>query len=169
MTMTVQERGKQWVEEVLTLMGLPAEVEALEEEQAESLWLRIAEGNFTPEQQQIMVGSGGSSLDAIQFLANTLLNIHAAPEEQHSYTIEFAGYRQRRQQELRDLADAALDYVRSMGQEYIFEPMSSAERRYVHTILSVHEDIQTESRGREPERRLVVQAKGAEVSEAPLE
>lgn len=158
--MTVQERGKQWVEEVLTLMSLPAEVGVLAEEQAESLWLRIEERDFTPEQRQVMVGAGGSSLDAIQFLANTLLNIHAAPEEQHSYTIEFAGYRQRRQQELRDLADAALDYVRSTRQEYVFDPMSSAERRYVHTILSVHEDVQTESRGREPERRLVVQALG---------
>jgi spoIIIJ-associated protein len=167
--MTVQERGKQWVEEVLTLMSLPAAVEVLAEEQAESLWLRIEERDFTPEQRQVMVGAGGSSLDAIQFLANTLLNIHAAPEEQHSYTIEFDGYRQRRQQELRDLADAALDYVRSMKQEYVFDPMSSAERRYVHTILSVHEDVQTESRGREPERRLVVQAHGGSAVSVPNE
>jgi spoIIIJ-associated protein len=167
--MTAQDRGKQWVEEVLTLMSLPAEVEALAEEQAESLWLRIEERDFTPEQRQVMVGAVGSSLDAIQFLANTLLNIHAVPEEQHSYTIEFAGYRQRRQQELRDLADAALDYVRSTKQEYVFDPMSSAERRYVHTVLSVHEDVHTESRGREPERRLVVQALGSASAPAPNE
>ena len=40
--------------------------------------------------------------------------------------------------------------------EYEVKGQSSAERRQLHGLLGEHENIETFSRGREPERHLVV-------------
>ena len=39
--------------------------------------------------------------------------------------------------------------------------LSSAERRQIHNLLKDMEDMETESRGQEPDRRLVVKPRSA--------
>ena len=46
--------------------------------------------------------------------------------------------------------------VRQTGEEVEMKSLSSAERRQIHTFLKDAEDLETESRGQEPDRRLVV-------------
>lgn len=150
--------GKQWLEEVLRLSSLPAAVEAdaVKTELEQSCWLVIDHTNLSLAQTQALIGEGGSGLDAIQYLANTILNIGQADDMQTAYTIELAGYRAQRQMELQQMAEAAAQQVRETGEEYEMAALSSAERRQVHTYLKAFEDVETYSRGREPDRRLVV-------------
>ncbi|MCD8485419.1 MAG: RNA-binding protein [Desertifilum sp.] len=153
------QRGQQWLEQLLQQIGLPAAVspqmQTLNPE-LESCWLTIDSQPLTPEQIQLLIGAEGTVLDSIQYLANTILNIGQPPEAQQAYTIELNGYRARRQAELQRLAVEAAEQVRATGVEFEMKSLSSAERRQVHTFLKVYEDIETESRGREPDRRLVV-------------
>jgi spoIIIJ-associated protein len=152
------QRGRQWLHDLMNLIGLPTQIQGdtskLDTEG--SYWLIIDDSNLTAEQTQSLLGAEGSVLDAIQYLANTTLNLGQPETLQTAYTIELAGYRVRRQAELQAMADKAAQQVRDTGEEYEMTALSAAERRQVHTYLKTFDDLETESRGREPDRRLVV-------------
>jgi spoIIIJ-associated protein len=151
--------GQKWLVELLQLSGLPTEVRAElnQVEIEESCWLTLdADRTLTPEQVQALTGKHGAALDALQYLANTTLNMGRSEGEHVAFTIELDGYRVKRQSELKELCDAAAQKVRETQEEYEMAALSSAERRLVHTYLKSFDDLDTYSRGREPDRRLVV-------------
>jgi spoIIIJ-associated protein len=156
----LMQRGQHWLEELLRLSRLPAEASVMETntsaDDKPNYWLTIEQTKLTPKQIQILIGSEGTVLDAIQYLANAILNLGQDDEAQAAYTVELDGYRLRRQEELRALAAHAAQTVRETGQEFEMKALSSAERRQVHTFLKECEDLETQSRGQEPDRRLVV-------------
>ncbi|GET36632.1 Jag family protein [Microseira wollei] len=167
MTDSRMQRGQKWLEELLRLTKTPAQVqvekhatlslaEQEDESEPDSYWLTIDETNLTPAQIQALIGVDGSALDAIQYLANTTVNLGQTPEEQAAYTVELAGYRVRRQAELLEMAQYAAEQVRLTGREFELKSLSAAERRQVHTFLKDFTDLETYSRGKEPDRRLVV-------------
>lgn len=156
----LMQRGQQWLEELLRLSKFGAPVRpTLTDDSGDdkpNYWLTIDQTQLTPKQVEILIGPDGIVLDAIQYLANSILNLGQDEEGQAAYTIEIDGYRLRRQEELRAMADHAAQTVRETGQEYELKSLSSAERRQVHTFLKECEDLETQSRGQEPDRRLVV-------------
>ncbi|MGC1393010.1 MAG: R3H domain-containing nucleic acid-binding protein [Coleofasciculaceae cyanobacterium] len=154
------QRGQQWLEEFLQLAKLPAVVQASDEatpdDHRPNYWLTIEPSKLTPEQIQILTGPDGAALDAIQYLANSILNQGQDEQQQAVYTVELNGYRLQRQEELRALANQAAQQVRETGQDVEMRSLSAAERRQVHTFLKECEDLETQSQGQEPDRRLVV-------------
>lgn len=158
MTEQQQQAGVAWLEQLLAYQALPVAVtaEMVADEAGASCWLTLDDSNLSPEQVATLQGDRGSVLDAIQYLANTLLNLGRSPDEQQAYTIELAGYRAARQEALQALAAEAAKTVRATGQEYEMEALSSAERRQMHHLLKGYEGLETFSRGKEPDRRLVV-------------
>lgn len=167
MTDTRMQRGKEWLESLLKLTGAPANVSAIAADQIQgseafaepdNYWLTIDAAQLTPEQIKILIGSEGSVLDAMQYLANAISNLNQSPEQQASYTVELDGYRIRRQAEIQAIAEDAAEQVRASGQEFEIQSLSSAERRQVHTFLKNYGDLETFSRGKEPHRHLVVRA-----------
>ena len=158
MDVNQMQRGQQWLEELLRLSGLPAVVTAeLNSSFAEeSCWLTIDETALHPEQIEILTGTGGSVLDSIQYLTNAILNLSQEREQQKAFTVELAGYRLRRYAELKEIAEQAVANVQETGAEFELKALSSAERRQVHTMLKEYGDLETFSRGQEPDRRLVI-------------
>ncbi|PSN15306.1 RNA-binding protein [filamentous cyanobacterium CCT1] len=150
--------GMNWLTSLLTMQGLTSTVSAhpVEDESGESCWLTIAEEPLSSEQVQALIGEGGAVLDSIQYLANTTLNLGKGKDEQQAFTIELAGYRAKRLEELKTMAADAAERVLASGEEYEMQGLSSAERRQMHHFLAAHEGLATFSRGREPDRRLVV-------------
>jgi spoIIIJ-associated protein len=151
--------GQKWLVELLQLSGLPTQVRAElnKVELEESCWLTLdADHTLTPEQVQALTGAQGAALDALQYLANTTLNMGRGEGEQLAFTLELNGYRVQRQAELKELSDRAAQTVRETQEEYEMSALSAAERRLVHTYLKSFDDLDTYSRGREPDRRLVV-------------
>ncbi|WP_026735015.1 Jag family protein [Fischerella sp. PCC 9605] len=162
---TRMQRGQQWLKTLLQLTGINTEIQAEleaaaitegESTEPDNYWLIIDEINMMPEQIQVLIGPGGVVLDAIQYLANSVLNLNQPPEEQASYTIELNGYRVKRQAEIRAIAQAAAMQARTTGKEVEIKSLSSAERRQIHTFLKEFGDLETFSRGKEPHRNLVV-------------
>jgi spoIIIJ-associated protein len=153
-----QKVGIEWLETLLQMQGLDADVSAelVEDESGASCWLVIDDSLLLPEQVTVLIGERGATLDAIQYLANTVLNLGRSPDEQQAYTIELAGYRAQRQEELKALAATAAEQAKLTGEEYEIMSLSSAERRQVHHFLKGYEGLETFSRGKEPDRRLVV-------------
>lgn len=152
------ERGRTWLERLLKLTGLSSNVTVdLSKLDSEgSCWLTISSDSLSQHQIDSLIGDRGKALDAMQYLANTTLNLSCEKDEQHAYTIELNGYRIQRQAALQHLSEQAAEHVRATGEEYEIKALSSAERRQVHTIFQYWDDLETESRGREPDRHLVV-------------
>ncbi|MEM9151315.1 MAG: R3H domain-containing nucleic acid-binding protein [Cyanobacteria bacterium P01_F01_bin.3] len=154
------EKSIDWLEKLLKLQGLETSVSGAQttgDLGDDSYWLTIDTASLSEEQVNTLIGDRGSVLDSMQYLANTILNMGVDKEEQHSYTIEINGYRQKRQAELKTLAeDAAKEVLENGTAEHEIKGLSSAERRQVHGLLGDYEKIETFSRGREPERHLVV-------------
>jgi spoIIIJ-associated protein len=151
-------RGQQWLEKFLQLSNLGAGVQAeMRSSFSEtSCWLTIDHTALDFEQVESLVGENGVVLDSMQYLVNSILNLGQHSETQIAYTIELNGYRQRRQQQLLQISQDAVEQVLQTGEEYEIKSLSSAERRQIHTILQERADLETFSRGQEPDRRLVV-------------
>jgi spoIIIJ-associated protein len=152
--------GKEWLEQLLDIMYLDAEVSTQGFEtvmtDSNSNWLNIDASKLSVEQKAELIGNKGESIDAIQYLANTILNLDVEPEAQSSFTIELDGYRVERNRELTTLTQAAIDEVKATGQEVEIPNLSSAERKHIHFLLENVEGLTSESRGQEPNRNLVV-------------
>ncbi|MEL6438670.1 MAG: R3H domain-containing nucleic acid-binding protein [Cyanobacteria bacterium J06621_8] len=151
--------GTEWLQQLLSLMGLAAEVTAIdpESEDASGLcWLDIDSSNFTSEQKLLFIGDRGESIDAVQYLVNTILNLSSELEEQSSFVVELDGYRLNRNRELAALTQEAIEKVSATGQEFEIAGLSSAERKQIHSLLQNVENLTTESRGQEPNRKIVV-------------
>ncbi|NEQ50254.1 MAG: RNA-binding protein [Leptolyngbya sp. SIO3F4] len=155
------QSGIQWLSQLLEHQGVEADVtgEHVDDDLGDSsFWLTIEDSSLTQSQIDALLGDRGRVLDAIQYLANTVLNIGQEPEQQQSYTIELHGYRQQRRDELKAIAGRAAEEALASGEEHEVAGLSSAERRQVHTFLKAYGGLETFSRGREPDRRLVVKA-----------
>ncbi|WP_287130233.1 R3H domain-containing nucleic acid-binding protein [Candidatus Cyanaurora vandensis] len=154
---TTALEGQQWLERLLQLMDLNTRVlsQALAENHN---WLEIDSQMLGPEASQALLGKDGIILDSLQFLVNTHLNLDTNIPE-CAYTVELLGYRAQRHKELLALAEQAIQAVRATGKEYVFEPLRSAERRQLHMMLSGEQELFTFSRGKEPDRYLVLSPK----------
>jgi spoIIIJ-associated protein len=60
---------------------------------------------------------------------------------------------------LEKLAYKLADKARQRGRSVILEPMSSQERRIIHTALQGETDINTFSEGEEPYRKIIISLK----------
>jgi spoIIIJ-associated protein len=155
-------KGQEWLDRLLSLMGLEAKTIITAVKQPDGTtadWLTIDTNNLSPETIDLLLGERGSHIDAIQFLANLTLNVGASENDHRSFTIELNGYRQKRQLELYELTQNLARQVRETGEEVEVKNLSSAERKQIHTFLEEAEDLTTESRGQEPDRRLAIKFK----------
>ena len=153
------EKGKQWLEEVLGFMGLKTSVNIqanpLDTSPMGYSWLVIEEG-LSLDEKTILLDNRGEGIESIQYLMNSFINLNVPPDDQAALTVELDGYRLKRQSELNQLAQSSVEKVRLEGNEVEIKDLSSTERKYVHTLLEGTADIITESRGQEPDRRLVI-------------
>ena len=106
------------------------------------------------EELGLLIGKHGSTIDALQHLVARIA--YRGLDERKAVVIDAAGYRERREAALRRAADQAVSDAVAFGRPVELEPMSSPERRIVHTYLRDRTEVQTHSEGDEPERRLVV-------------
>ena len=159
------QSGEQWLENLLQLMGVNTTVRSeivdsspLDDETSisQSYWLTIDDSNLTPEQIRMLIGADASVLDGLQYLVNSTFNLNQLEENITLYTVELNGYRLRRQAEIVNLAETAAAEVRFSGREVEIKSLNAAERRMVHNLLKDFTDLETFSRGREPQRHLVV-------------
>jgi spoIIIJ-associated protein len=159
------QSGEQWLQDLLLLMGVNTTVRTelattspLDDETSvsQSYWLTIDDTNLTPEQIRILIGADASVIDGMQYLVNSVFNLNQLEESITLYTVELNGYRLKRQAEIINLAETAAAEVRFSGREVEIKSLNPGERRMVHNLLKDFTDLETFSRGREPQRHLVV-------------
>jgi spoIIIJ-associated protein len=102
----------------------------------------------------VMIGKRGQTLDAIQYLANAIAVAQLG--DSPGIEIDAQGYRERRSDRLLQVAQRAASDVVRTGRAVRLQPMTSAERKVIHVHLKDHPDVETESDGVEPNRRVVI-------------
>ncbi|MGI3779521.1 MAG: protein jag [Janthinobacterium lividum] len=104
-------------------------------------------------ESQVLVGSDGSVLDALQEL--TRLAVMTETGNRSRLMLDVAGYRDTRRQQLLAVAGDAVERVRSAGERVSLEPMNPFERKIVHDAVAAA-GLVSESEGEEPRRHVVV-------------
>ena len=70
--------------------------------------------------------------------------------------IDVQGYRSRREKQLRQLARKMAEQAISTGRRQVLEPMPANERRLVHLELRDNTQVETQSVGDEPMRKVTI-------------
>jgi len=103
----------------------------------------------------MLIGRHGQTIDAIQYLANAIL-FRGRYDERKPVIVDAAGYRDRRQATLDQLALRMAEQAAATGQRVELEPMTAVERKIVHEKLKEDPEVETASEGTEPNRFVVI-------------
>lgn len=145
---TVEKIGKEFLEGFIKTLNLEANVTT--NRLGESLEFAVDGSNMGT-----LIGYRGASLEALQYLLNIVIGNKTAYKKRVYLNIE--NYRQKREETLKSMADRIAKKVFDSKRRCKLEPMSSFERRIIHTHLNGKEHITTRSEGTEPNRYLIVE------------
>ena len=140
--------AEQFLKQVFELMKMSAKPQ-IRHEDRDTLEIDI-EG----EDLGVLIGRRGQTLDALQYLLNIAMNKDA--ESRKRITLDAEGYRSRRISELEELAKRMAGQASERGMTIALRPMSAYERRIIHMTLQDSEEVDTESEGEEPERKVLI-------------
>lgn len=143
---------KTLTEELLSKMGLDITVSV--EEQEDKFSVEVG-----GEDSAILIGKRGESLDGFQFLLNALFNKGKKHEDYKRVVVDSNNYKSRREDTLKILAERTAARAVRENQDIRLEPMSANERRIIHSALADSNRVETESKGNEPNRYVVIKLK----------
>lgn len=108
----------------------------------------------------VLIGWRGESLRALQTVVNLMLGEGGLSPGSPRLIVDVAGYRQRREQTVAQMALRLADGVARNGRPVILEPMQPYERRAVHLALASDPNVSTDSTGTDAERRVTIRPAG---------
>lgn len=136
--------AKDFVEGLLKALGKEGVVSEIEEEEV----IRISvEGEDLSE----LIGYRGETLFALSYLMTTICK-----REKKRQVLDVCGYREKRNDSLRALANRMAAKVAKTGRYAKLEPMDASERRIIHLALQDNDKVTTMSKGTEPKRYLII-------------
>lgn len=98
------------------------------------------------------IGKKGQTLDALQFLANKIVN--RFPEGRRHIIVDSGDYRERHDKNLVSIARREAKRAVQEGKTVTLEPMSARDRRVIHLSLAKFNGVTTSSEGEGTERRI---------------
>lgn len=141
------------LETLLAKMRVPATVAATltepDEEGVVSIHLDVQ-----GEDLSVLIGRKGETLTALQYITRQIVSKHVS--HGISVVIDVEGYRQRRHDQLRRMAQRAAEQVVQRQRPMALEPMPADERRIIHIELRDHAQVRTESVGEGPKRKVTI-------------
>lgn len=146
-----EEDALRIVEEILNRMKLDYKIDKVE---WDANRIRI---NITGKDMGLLIGYKGETLNAVQYLAGLAFNKNK--EERINLVLDVEDYRKKREKSLESLALRLSDKVKNTRKNIVMRPMSSQERRIIHTALQGDPQITTYSTGDEPNRKVVIALK----------
>ncbi len=146
--MTVEILAIEFLREVITKMGV---VNPSFDVSKDSQNLLI---NITGENTSILIGKRGVTLDAIQTLVNFAAN--KGIQDYVNIRIDTENYREARVKSLEKLAKNLSLKVKKTKRNATLEPMSSYERRIIHSALQDDKEVETYSEGQGSYRHVII-------------
>ena len=148
-----QDKIVSYLQNIVIAMGYPDATVEFSEDGNRHFTLNIK----TEENTSLIIGKRGTTLNSLQFLVNN----YAKKFSSHFFRIEVDcdDYRESRKKTLEELALNLAKKSKKTGRPVELEPMTSVERKIIHNALTGIKNVETESRGDEPYRYLVITAK----------
>jgi spoIIIJ-associated protein len=142
---------KKIIEDILSKLNVNAEVEYIEGAEGTRFLIRTREG-------ALLIGENGQNLLALNHIVKKIIETISKKtnEEKFSFSLDVNDYQAKKIEDLKNLARLNAQRVRYFKKEIAMKPMTSFERRIVHSFLTEYPDIMTESTGEEPNRRVVI-------------
>ncbi len=109
------------------------------------------------DENALLIGKHGNTLSSLELILSLI--VAKKTGEFKRIVIEVGGYREAREEYLRDLAQRLHDEVIDTGNEKTVRGLKPWERRIIHMYLSEEGDVITESEGDERDRVLVIKKK----------
>lgn len=113
--------------------------------------------NISSPDSNLLIGQHGNNLYALQSLVQAIAFRKLQIPDRFSVDVD--DYKKKREWFLRETAKKALEQVKRTHKPISLEPMAPYERRIIHAYLSEDFNVETESVGREPNRRIVIKPK----------
>lgn len=159
---SIEEMAVAALQTILALMDMPADIEVAEPinpeaEDEEPLTLNIR--GTDDHLLSLLIGRRGETLAALQLLVNLIVAKQTGHHER--IIVDAEGYRARREDNLRSMAQRIAAQVRRSGSPIMLEAMPPNERRIIHITLAESPDVSTESTGEGEQRRVVVSPRRA--------
>lgn len=149
-----QEMLKNVAQEVLGRLGYEAVVDIFSNEKDPNL--KVVAINSTGN-LSALIGKNGQNIKALEHVIRMLYFKKIPPGEKPAvFAVDLNDYRKLRGQQVLETAVEAANRVRISKKAEALLPMSSYERRLIHVELASYHDIETESIGEEPTRRVVI-------------
>lgn len=138
-----------WLEELLRNMQFSTRVKVDQRKDG-------IEACITGNNLGALIGRRGQTLDSLQYLTTLVLNKKV--DEFLPVSVDVGSYRKHRQESIEKTALSGASKVIETGQKVALAPMTPAERRFVHMVLS-DKDVVTYSVGEDPRRKVVIDIK----------
>ncbi len=101
-----------------------------------------------------VIGRRGETLDALQYLTSLVVN--KGEGDYIRITLDSCGYREKRAETLKNLAEKISNKVLKTGRSVTLEPMNPYERRIIHSTVVKVEGVNSKSVGEEPYRKVII-------------
>ncbi|MCY3897724.1 MAG: Jag N-terminal domain-containing protein [Caldilineaceae bacterium] len=139
--------------QMLVHLGIEAEVEISWQDSPEDSDRALCL-NVVGEDLGVLIGRNGETLASMQYLIRLMVN-----QELHRWkniVVDIDGYKQRRAEQLSQLAHRLAEQVVASGRPASLEPMPASERRLVHIALRNHDFVYTSSTGEDTRRKVQI-------------
>lgn len=113
--------------------------------------------NLNGQDTGYLIGYRGAVLNSIQILLNNIANKNT--DEKVRVLLNIGGYKEKREEDLKNLAEKIAGTVIKTRKSITLEPMTSYERKIIHSKLQENTKVETYSIGEEPNRRIVIHLK----------
>lgn len=114
------------------------------------------EVTVTGDRLGLLIGPGGSTMQAIQELARTTVQRQGGTTKEGRVFIDIGDYRARRRDSLAEFVREMAQEVIDTGTEISLETMGPADRKTVHDTVNDIDGVATVSEGQDPRRRVVL-------------
>jgi len=136
--MDLQVRVREFMQQTLTAMGLPLEIEITEEDDS----VRI---ELSGEGGEQLLRRRGEALDALQHVVNTAFRRQL--KDERSFVVDCLGYRKAKDAELKQMARFMMERAKSSGTPQEMGPLNPYARRLVHITVAEDPQMASESIG----------------------
>ena len=146
---------RETVVELIQKMHVDAEVTARYQEQEDERRNRpsvLVEVNG--DDLSILIGRQAETLNALQYI--TRLIVSKEINKGVDLEVDVQGYRARRTEQLRRIANRMADQAIRTGKRQYLEPMPPDDRRLIHIALRNHPKVYTESMGEGSRRKVTI-------------
>ncbi|MBE7010084.1 MAG: protein jag [Ruminococcaceae bacterium] len=147
---TPEARAIDFLTDVFACMGMKIEIDITRED-------KMMMVNLSGDNMGIIIGKHGDTLDALEHLVS--LAVNRGDGEYVKVILDTENYREKRRATLVRLAENLASSISEQKKKITLEPMSSNERRIIHSTLQSNPNVDTYSIGEEPYRKIVIALK----------